>query len=171
LAFRNMFPLKQVLAVGRGEKNRERFCAHARDLGLDACAAEPEEALRRADIVVTSITLDYTIKPFLNARWLKQNAFAAITDLFIPWDAASIDAFGNVVVDDLEQERATDKPMLPANAITGDLTELVTGALAQHEDVKPAAFAFRGIALGDYAAAALVLGRAEAGGGGQKIAP
>ncbi len=171
LAFRDMFPLKKVLAVGRGQKNRDRFCAFAKEMGLDATTAEPQEAICQADIVVTSITLDYSIKPFLDARWLKPNAFAAITDLFIPWDDGSTDAFGTVVVDDLEQERAAEKPMLSADAIAGDLTGLVTGAVGTRDWSKPAAFAFRGIALGDYAAAALVLRRAEAGGRGQKIAP
>ena len=170
-AFRNMFPLKSVLAVGRGHNNRDRFCAFAHELGLDATAAEPEEALRQADIVVTSVTLDYSIKPFLEARWLKPNAFAAITDLFIPWGDASSSALGTIVVDDLEQERAAEKPMLPADAISGDLTDLVSGSVAVRDWNKPAAFAFRGIALGDYAAAALVLARAEASGAGQKIAP
>lgn len=171
LAFRKMFPLKRVLAVGRGQKNRDRFCAFARDLDLDASAAEPEGALRQADIVVTSITLDYTIKPFLNARWLKPNAFAAITDLFIPWETSATDAFGTVFVDDLEQEQSAERPMLSNDAITGDLTGLVSGAVPTRDWTKPAAFAFRGIALGDYAASALVLRRAEAGGRGQKIAP
>lgn len=170
-AFRDMFPLKRVLAVGRGAKNRDRFCAFAQGLGLNAQSAEPEEALRAADIVVTSITLDYTIAPFLDARWLKPNAFAAITDLFIPWQNASVDAFGTVVVDDLEQEHAAEKPMLPASHITGDLTDLARGTLPDRPRDKPAAFAFRGIALGDYAASALVLRRAEASGMGQKIAP
>ncbi|NNE88688.1 MAG: ornithine cyclodeaminase family protein [Silicimonas sp.] len=170
-AFRDMFPLSRVLAVGRGAKNVQRFCASARDLGYEAIAAEPKDALRQADIVVTSITLDYTVKPFLDARWLKPNAFAAITDLFIPWDDTAIDIFGMVVVDDLEQERAMDKPMVPAQAISGDLADLVMGALPARSLDAPAAFAFRGIALGDYAASALALRHAEASGAGEKIAP
>lgn len=171
LAFRKMFPLKTVLAVGRGAKNRERFCAFAESLGLNVSAADPERALRAADIVVTSITLDYTIQPFLDPSWLKPNAFAAITDLFIPWHDTSVSIFGTVVVDDLEQERSAEKPMLPASAITGDLSDLVTETLPKRSFDRPAAFAFRGIALGDYAASALVLRRAEASGTGQKITP
>ena len=169
MAFREMFPLTRVLAVGRGQKNVDRFCAFARAEGLEAEHTGAEEALKQADIVVTSITLDYTIKPFLDARWLKPSAFAAITDLFIPWADDSISAFGSVVVDDLEQERAAEKPLVPAAAITGDLTDLVTGKLPDRDLAAPATFAFRGIALGDYAASALALRRAEASGAGQKI--
>lgn len=170
-AFRAMFPLKRVLAVGRGTKNVTRFCKFARGLGFDATASTAEDALRAADIVVSSVTLDYTIKPFLDARWLKPNAFAAITDLFIPWQDASAEAFGTIIVDDMEQESAAEKPMISADRITGDLTELVTGALPERDRTRPASFAFRGIALGDYAASALVLRHAEASGAGQKIAP
>lgn len=171
LALRDMFPLKRVFAVGRGQSNVEALCAFARQHEMEAEAASPEDALRAADIVVTSVTLDYTIKPFLDARWLKQNAFAAITDLCIPWEDGSLGAFGTVVVDDMEQERSSEKPMLPADQIKGDLTQLVSGGLPVRDMTKPAAFAFRGIALGDYAAAALALRKAEATGAGQRVTP
>ncbi len=170
-AFRGMFPLTRVLAVGRGQANVDSLCAHAREIGLDAAASDAEEALRLADIVVTSVTLDYSIKPFLDARWLKPNAFAAITDLCIPWVPDSMAALGTVVVDDMEQERTSEKPMMPAELIAGDLTDLVMGKIPGRMDGKPAAFAFRGIALGDYAAAALVLRKAVTSGLGQRIAP
>lgn len=169
-AFRRMFPLKRVLAYGRGSLNRDILLSHAIDMGLRAEAAEsPEAALREADIVVTSVTLDYSIEPFLDARWLKPNAFAAITDLCIPWMQESLSAFGTVVVDDLDQERASDKPMLDPGLIAGDLTDLVTGEVAGRAWDRAAAFAFRGIALGDYAAARLALERAEASGAGQRL--
>ena len=57
--------------------------------------------------------------------------------------------------------------MVDAAAINGDLTDLVTGKVAKSGG--PVAFAFRGIALGDYAASALALRRAEATGTGQRI--
>lgn len=171
LAFRDRFPLKRAFAVGRGQANVEALCDFAEAQGLTASAATPEEALRDADIVVTSITLDYSIEPFLDANWLKPNAFAAISDLCIPWLPDGMNAFGTVVVDDIEQERSSEKPMLSGEMIAGDLTELVSGEVPPREGGKPAAFAFRGIALGDYAAAALVLRRAEASGAGQRVAP
>lgn len=171
LAFRDMFPLKRIFAVGRGQAGIDALCAFATERGLEASAAPPEQALRDADVVVTSVTLDYTIEPFLDAGWLKPGAFAAITDLCIPWRPDGMAAFGTVIVDDMEQERASEKPMLPADRIAGDLTDLVMGKVPDRDRTKPAAFAFRGIALGDYAAAALVLRKAEATGAGQRIAP
>ena len=167
-AFREMYPLTRVLAHGRGEANREALLDTARGSGLDAKAASPNDLLRQSDIVVTSVTLDYTINPFLDARLLKPTAFAAITDLCIPWHAESLGHFQTVIVDDMEQERTAEKPMLAAEAIAGDLTDLVSGKV--QSTPRPAAFAFRGIALGDYAAAVLALSRAEALGAGQTVA-
>lgn len=164
------FSLTKALAVGRSQSTVEGFLDHVRSQGLEAAQTSAEDALRQADIVVTSITLNYETTPFLSASWLKPNAFAAITDLCIPWRDNDMDGFGTIVVDDLEQERASDTPMVAPERIAGDLTGLVTGKVGVREAGKPAAFAFRGIALGDYAAAALALERAEETGAGQRIA-
>ncbi len=168
-AFKELFPLNNVLAAGRSQATVEGFLAHARSDGFSAAQATPEEALRAADIVVTSITLNYDTPPFLDARWLKPTAFAAITDLCIPWHEGTMNAFGTVVVDDLEQERSAEKQMLPSDLVAGDLTGLVTEGIGPRDPGKPAAFAFRGIALGDYAATALALKMAEKQGAGQRI--
>lgn len=170
-AFRAIFPVKKVYAVGRGRVNVDRFVAEARGLGLEAEACEAEAAVRAADIVVSSITLNYEVAPFLDAAWMRPGTFAAITDLFIPWRDETAGAFGSIYVDDIEQERSSPKPMVPAGLITGDLTELVTGPAFAPPAESPSAFVFRGLALGDYAAAVLALRRAEAAGVGQVISP
>lgn len=160
-AFSELFPLKRVRVFGRGKANVDKLCRHARDMGLEAeTAANAKDALRDADLVVTSITLDYSIEAFLDARWLKPTAFAAITDACIPWSRDGMTAFKTVIVDDRTQEFESDKPMLPYQQVTGDLTELVSGEVDTRVHEKPAAFAFRGIALGDYATAVLALRRA-----------
>ncbi|MGR3511181.1 MAG: ornithine cyclodeaminase family protein [Paracoccaceae bacterium] len=169
-AFSALFPLKQVWAVGRSQRTIDAFLDHARALGFDAKQADTaEQALRASDIVVSSVTLDYETQPFLSAAWLKSDAFAAITDLCIPWEPTGMNRFGTVVVDDLEQEHASEKPMLDSKLIAGDLTGLVTGKITGRVTGHPTAFAFRGIALGDYAAAALALRKAEETGAGQRI--
>ncbi len=167
-AFRDFLPLKRVLACGRGAANRDALCERAERDGLEAVVASAEETIKQSDIVVTSVTLDYTITPFLDVSWMKPNAFAAITDLCIPWMPETIRSFSTIVVDDMEQERSAEKPMVARDTINGDLTDLVTGKVAQTQG--PSAFAFRGIALGDYAASVLALGRAEALGAGQRVA-
>ena len=115
--------------------------------------------LRGADIVVSSVTLDYTIEPFLDANWLKEGAFAAITDLGIPWADSGQSAFGRVYVDDLAQERAMAKPMIAPDLINGELADLVVDEIAYTPE--RSAFIFRGIALGDLAVAALAYKRAS----------
>lgn len=160
-AFSELFPLKSIRVFGRGKANADKLCRRARDMGLGAeTAANAKEALRDADLVVTSITLDYSIEPFLDARWLKPTAFASITDACIPWLPEGMDAFKTVIVDDRIQEFESDKPMLPYQQVTGDLMELVSGEVDTPGHEKPAAFAFRGISLGDYATAVLAVRRA-----------
>lgn len=162
-AFAAQFPLKRIRVFGRGRANADKLCQYANSIGFEAKACTTaEEALRDADLIVTSVTLDYSITPFLDARWLKPNAFAAITDACIPWLPDSMAAFETVIVDDRFQELESEKPMLPYDQITGDLTELATGQVDLHKADRPAAFAFRGISLGDYAAAVLAVRRATA---------
>lgn len=162
-AFAAQFPLKRIRVFGRGRANADKLCQYANSIGFEAKACTTaEEALRDADLIVTSVTLDYSITPFLDARWLKPNAFAAITDACIPWLPDSMAAFKTVIVDDRFQELESEKPMLPYDQITGDLTELATGQVDLHKADRPAAFAFRGISLGDYAAAVLAVRRATA---------
>ncbi len=161
VAFSEVFPLKSIRVFGRGKANVDKLCRRARDMDLDAqTATSAKDALRDADLVVTSITLDYSIEPFLDARWLKPTAFAAITDACIPWLPEGMTAFKTVIVDDRKQESESDKPMLPYQRVTGDLTEIVSGAVDTTLSEKPAAFAFRGISLGDYATAVLAVRRA-----------
>ncbi|WP_171175835.1 MULTISPECIES: ornithine cyclodeaminase family protein [unclassified Ruegeria] len=160
-AFSEIFPLASIRVLGRGKENVDKLCSHARDMGLEAeTAANAKDALQGADLVVTSVTLDYSIKPFLDARWLKPTAFASITDACIPWVPEGMTAFKTVIVDDRKQELESDKPMLPYQQVTGDLMELVSEKFDTSARENPAAFAFRGISLGDYAAAVLAVRRA-----------
>jgi ornithine cyclodeaminase/alanine dehydrogenase len=161
-AFAEMFPLAEIRAFGRGTKNRDILCQTARDMGLDAYGTDDaQEALEGADLVVTSVTLDYTIAPFLDAGWLKPGSFAAITDLSIPWHQDSLLGLDAVVVDDCQQEAESERKLVAPHAVAGDLTDLVSGKLQLEKGPdRRMAFAFRGIALGDFAATALVLERA-----------
>ncbi len=158
-AFSSMFPLKTVLVHGRGAAGIAKTQAVAEGLSSAFEVCDPETCLRRADIVVSSVTLDYTIEPFLDARWLKPGAFAAITDLGIPWHDAGQSTFGRVYVDDLAQERAMEKPMVAPSLITGELADLAIGA-PSYDAGSPSAFIFRGIAVGDLAVAGLAYARA-----------
>jgi ornithine cyclodeaminase len=171
-AFCDLFPLREIRAFGRGTANVEALCEMAGAKGFQARACETaREVLTGADIMVSSITLNHDIEPFLDARWLKPGAYAAITDLAIPWMAETMAEFGTIVIDDLEQEAAMEKPMVAPDLVRGDLTGLVTGAAgAAFSPEKSTAFVFRGVAIGDFAVAGLALERAAAGGIGVRVA-
>ena len=126
-------------------------------MGIEAVACDDAQtAVTGADIVVSSVTLSYETKPFIDARWLKEGAFASVTDLGIPWIPEGLEAFDRIVIDDLEQERKMEKPLVRTDLIDGDITALVTGSMAarQSQDERTA-FVFRGLSLGDLALAAL----------------
>ncbi len=161
-AFAELFPLTEIRAFGRGAANVEKLCAAARDKGLKATASHSQqEALEGADLVVSSITLSYDVAPFLDANWLSPGAFAAMTDLAIPWMPQGMRAFDSIIIDDREQEASMDKPMVDPALVRGDLTDLVTGSVAAgFSGEKRTAFVFRGMAIGDFALAALAYAKA-----------
>lgn len=170
-AFAELFPLAEIRAFGRGQANIERLCDAARGKGLAARAcATARDAVDGADLVVSSVTLSYGVEPFVDARWLKPGAFAAITDLAIPWVPEGMGAFDTVIIDDRAQEAASERPMVAGELISGDLTEIVSGRQsAEFSPEKRSAFVFRGIAVGDFALAALAYERAKADGRGQAV--
>ena len=53
-----LFPLKRIHAFGRGTGSRDAFCRSVEKKGLIATACQTaEEAIRSADLIVTSVTL------------------------------------------------------------------------------------------------------------------
>lgn len=161
-AFAELFPLKHIRAFGRGTANRDALCQSAEAMGLTAIASKSaQEAIRDTDLVVTSVTLSPQLVPFLDARWLKPGAFVTMTDLAAPWLAESMSVFDRIIVDDLEQEASTLKPLVDPVLVCGDLTGLVNGHIAGRcTDDERTAFVFRGLALGDLAVAGLAYQRA-----------
>jgi ornithine cyclodeaminase/alanine dehydrogenase len=159
--FAGLYPLKQIRAFGRGRENIDRLCEMAGALGLEAEVAEtPDHVLDGADIVVTSIPITYDGAPYLDARRMKPGSFATVTDAAKPWMPEGLSGFETIVVDDREQELSMPAPMVPANRIAADLTELSQNGVALGEGAR--AFLFRGIAAGDHALAALVWDRVSA---------
>ena len=161
-AFADLFPLTGIRAFGRGQTNIDRLCSEARALGLTALVAEtPEQALDGADLVVSSMSLTYGAAPFVDASTMKPGAFAAISDTAWAWLPDKMASFGKVIIDDHAQEAALGKPMTGAATVTGDLSELITGAVPSgHDTARPSAFNFRGLAIGDFALAGLAYLRA-----------
>ena len=165
-AFCDIFPLREIHAFGRGAANHDSLCRAAEARGLKAIASKTaRDAIDRADLVVTSVTLLPHLEPFLDARWLKTGCFATMTDLATPWLPEGMMAFARIVIDDLAQEAKMSKPMVAPALVAGDLSGLVCGDLSGRANAQErTAFVFRGLAIGDLAVAALAYRRARASG-------
>lgn len=161
-AFADMFPLKEVRIFGRGQANIDKLREAAAGLGLAVeVSASPEDAVRAADLLVTSVTYSPTLEPFLDADWLRPGAFAAVTDLAAPWKKESFAALDRLVIDDLDQEAALPNKLAPPEAVSGDLAGLVLGRIeGRRSDEERTAFVFRGHALGDLALSGLACRKA-----------
>jgi ornithine cyclodeaminase/alanine dehydrogenase len=161
--FADLFPLHEVYAYGRGSKNRDAVCKAAEDLGLKTNACDDaRDAVKDADLVVTSLPLVPRIEPFLDGAWLKPGAFLSSTDLALPWKPGSMRIFDRIIIDDRRQEAAMAEPMLDPFLIDGDIAELVSGAVGGRSDsMQRTAFVFRSVALGDLALSALAYAKAR----------
>jgi ornithine cyclodeaminase/alanine dehydrogenase len=161
-AFADMFPLEEVKIFARGQTNIDKLSEAAAALGLSATVcASPEETVRPADLLVTSVTYSPELEPFLDADWLMPGAFAAVTDLAAPWKKESFAALDRLVIDDVAQEAALPNKLAPPEAVSGDLAGLVLGQIdGRQGDGERTAFVFRGHALGDLALSCLACRKA-----------
>jgi ornithine cyclodeaminase/alanine dehydrogenase len=164
--FADLFPVQRIRIFGRGQANIEILRKRARDKSIDAEVCDkPEDAVRDADLIVSSVTLAFDLEPFVDAGWLKPGAFAAVTDAGVPWHRHSIGSFGTIIIDNVEQERLAPKKMVELDHVTGDLEGLVTGRFAAGFDpAHPSAFIYRGLAIGDFAVSGLAYTRARQAG-------
>jgi ornithine cyclodeaminase/alanine dehydrogenase-like protein (mu-crystallin family) len=156
-AFSDLFDLQEIRAFNRGAENRDALCRRAENMGLVAHSCDRiEEAIRGADLIVTSVSWSQNTDAFIDAAWVKAGAFASVVDLGIPWIDESMDAFDRIIIDDLAQEAEMEHPMVDLSLVKGDLSGLVTGDVDGRltKDEKTA-FIFRGFALGDLALATL----------------
>ena len=173
-AFAAEFPLARVLARGRSREGLEAFLAHARGLGLEAAAADsPEALLAESDIVVSSVPATPGLRPVLDAHRLRDGGFASMCDNGRSWQPGGLPAFDRLIIDDLDQEAeaaAHGAALVDAALVNGDLARLVAGeAGAREAPEERTAFLFRGLAVADLAAAALVLEAATARGLGRRL--
>lgn len=162
-ALSDLFPLREIRAFGRGNRNRDALCQLARSRGMAAIPCDvARDAVDGADMVVTTLTLVPEPVPFLDARWLKAGSFTTMTDLALPWLPETMSSFNRIIIDDLEQESKMSKPMVKSNLVAGDLTELVCGDVPGRQSAgERTTFAFRGLAVGDLAVAGLAYVRAK----------
>jgi ornithine cyclodeaminase/alanine dehydrogenase len=163
-AFSDMFPLERIRIFGRGQANIDRLAEIADGLSLESeVCASGNEAIDGADLIITSVTWSADLVPFLDAARMKPGAFAAVTDLGVPWQRQSFAALDRVVIDDIEQEARLDNKLAPPEVVAGDLSGLVLGRVdGRRDDAERTAFLFRGHALGDLALSGLALQKSRA---------
>lgn len=157
LALGEAFPLAEVRALGRGEANISALAELAAAQGLRFHrASTAQDAMRGADLVVTSITRESGSAPFLDVGDIEPGAFASLVDLGRPWLPDTFERFDSIVIDDTVQEAGMKDPMVRSKLVTGDLADLIMERIEVRRDgASRTAFVFRGYALGDFALAAL----------------
>ncbi len=158
-AFADLFPLRSARLFGRGQVNIDKLSAAlaARNISVEICDSG-QGAIEDVDLIVTSITATGGPEPFLDADGMKPGAFAAITDLGVPWIRDSFNTLDRVIIDDVEQEAALPNKLCDPASVSGDLSGLVLGRIDGREQAaERTAFLFRGHALGDLALSALAL--------------
>lgn len=122
-------PIRQIVAYGRDQERRERFCREMSEaLGLTVTpASAPEEAVRDMDIVVTATTAR---EPVLCGEWLAKgthvNAIGANSLSRQEVDVETVRRSACVVVDSLEQ----------AKMEKGDLARAVEAEAFYWEDAR-----------------------------------
>lgn len=152
--FSALFPLKSIRLYGRGTANIDRLCRAAAKMNISAeVVTDPAEVLS-CDISVSSLPITFSGTPFADARAVNAGGLAIITDAAKPWIQEHLTCFETIVTDDLEQETNMPTPMVPPQYLTTDLAGLVSKTPPIGAGSR--AFMFRGIAAGDYAAAALI---------------
>ena len=100
-----LFELKRVRAF---DPRPERTGAYSRDirdqLGLEVeAAADPRDAMRGADLVVTAGPMLKNPDPAIAADWLEPGGFASAVDFDSYWQGAALEQADKIATDDLAQ--------------------------------------------------------------------
>ncbi|MFA6264132.1 MAG: ornithine cyclodeaminase family protein [Pseudolabrys sp.] len=172
-AFLDLYPgLTHALAFSRSRTSAEQLASAARSRGLDAKVTDDSDAiLAQCDIVISMVPGAPGLKPFLDARRMKNVAFACAVDIGRSWIPDSLPAFDVLATDSLAQMTAPyDVNSEPVKTVRFE-TDLVQLA----GETKPVAadarslFCYRGFAIADLAVAHLVIERARAAGKGTSL--
>lgn len=162
-AFRDLYPrLSKALAFSRSRSSAERLAQEAAAGGLATeIVADPAALLAGSDIVISMVPGAPGLKPFLDARLMKPDAFAAAVDTGRSWLPESLPAFDILATDSLAQSQAPyDVDGNPVTTVSfgHDLVGLAGGGGARRGR---SLFCFRGFAIADLALARLAIGRAR----------
>lgn len=166
------FPLQRVSAYSLTGKGARDFVAYAKSRGVEAQAVvDPREAVADHQIVVCSTPRMSAHSGFLDARWLPEGAFVAMTDGGRSWAASGFDCFDLVVTDDVDPQ--TGEPLdsfVHRSQLDGELAQVLTESrFAELPRQARRAIMFAGSGLADAAVAVLVYQTALARGLGMPL--
>ena len=163
-ALASELPIERIVAFSRRSESAEALCVRAADTGIAGQVAEDAgDAIAGVDIVVSSIPDRPGFRPFLDADRLLPGAFAIGVDLGRSWTPATFTAFDRVAVDDLRRHAVS--PMVTTVPVDADLHSLIAEPRRTDRTARMA-FVFRGVGLGDLAAASICLERTRERGVG-----
>lgn len=167
--------LRRVYVVGRSPKRRDAFIEKMRErLNLPVEAAEAEEAVRVADVL---ITITGSTEPVFDGAWLKEGTHINAAGVSFPdkreLDAETLQRAGRVVADAAEAARIDSGDLLRNSFEWERLEELgpiVAGDIpGRRTEEEITVFESQGLALQDLACAVRVLDRAREVGAGVKL--
>ena len=158
-ALASELPIERIVAFSRRRESAEALCLRARAADISGrVASASDDAITGVDIVVSSIPDQPDFEPFLDASRLDSGTFAVGVDLGRSWIPATLTAFDRVVVDSLSRHAAA--PLVTSVPVEADLATLLDEPRRNDGNAR-IAFMFRGIGLGDLAAASICLERAR----------
>jgi alanine dehydrogenase len=172
-AFRDLYPgLTTLLAYSRSRASAEDLSKAAIASGLSTeVVGDAATVLSRSDIVISTVPGAPGLRPFLDARAMKPQAFASAVDIGRSWIPESLPAFDVLVTDSLAQSKAPyDIDGNPVKTVTFgyDLAGLASAPHPTSANSR-SFFCFRGFALADLALANLVFKRATERGIGTTL--
>ena len=166
-ALASEFPIERIVAFSRRRESAESLCARADAASLAGRVADDAgDAIAAVDIVVSSIPDAPGFRPFLDVDRLRTGTLAIGVDLGRSWIPATLPAFDCVAVDDICRHAAS--PIVTTVPVDADLHSLIAEPRRTDRTARRA-FIFRGVGLGDLAAASICLQRARERGVGAML--
>ena len=129
-------------------------------------ADDAGDAIAEVDVVVSSVPDAPGFRPFLDAGRLRPGALAIGVDLGRSWVPETLAAFDRVAVDDIRRHVAS--PIVTTVPVDTDLHSLITEPRRTDRTARTA-FIFRGVGLGDLAAASICIQQARERGVGAML--
>jgi ornithine cyclodeaminase/alanine dehydrogenase len=162
LALLPVLPIRHVVLHGRRPETAAAFADFARAQGVTAVVAdEAREAVREADIVITTVPRLSSRTGFLDAGWVAPGGFVSMVDSGVSWSSDTLAAFAARFSDDVEQSTGHAEAGDAVAAYHGSLAEIVGGARPGRRSPQDRiALIFSGTGLADAAAAIAVYRRA-----------